>query len=265
MRCLHDRDEIAAFLVTDRWLHLYELGDLDPLLWGHTTWYGLDDPDAPGGLETLALVYSGGELPTLLALSRPGHAQTRRLLSDLQPVLPHCLYAHLGPGLSDVFDGPDWTLEARGTHRKMALQSQISAPARSSVRLGPADAARLSAFYERVYPENFFDPRMLQTGSYVGIEQSTLSRQLIAAAGVHVLSEQQGVAALGNIAVDPAHRGRGLGRAVTAAACVHLQSRVRWIGLNVEATNQAAIRCYTRLGFTHIGDYEEWVIQRRAQ
>jgi len=41
--CLHNKDEIEAFLRQDPFLHLYELGDLDDFFWHHTTWYALKD------------------------------------------------------------------------------------------------------------------------------------------------------------------------------------------------------------------------------
>jgi len=58
------------------------------------------------------------------------------------------------------------------------------------------------------------------------------------------------------VEVDPAHRRRGLARAVTAAG-------VRWaVGngarrcyLQVVADNEGAVALWTRLGFTHHHDY----------
>lgn len=53
------------------------------------------------------------------------------------------------------------------------------------------------------------------------------------------------------VGVAPAHQGRGLGRALTVAGLHHLRS----VGLTqamlyVDADNEAAVRTYTRLGFT---------------
>ena len=38
--CLHDRSLIRATLETDPALHLYALGDLDPLFFPRTQWFG---------------------------------------------------------------------------------------------------------------------------------------------------------------------------------------------------------------------------------
>jgi mycothiol synthase len=53
------------------------------------------------------------------------------------------------------------------------------------------------------------------------------------------------------VGVAPAHQGRGLGRTLTIAGLHHLRS----VGLTqamlyVDADNEAAVRTYTRLGFT---------------
>lgn len=63
---------------------------------------------------------------------------------------------------------------------------------------------------------------------------------------------------LGNIAVHPDHRGKGLARKVTAALVKSLLDEgIEQIGLNVSDSNPAAIACYTRLGFERVGTYEE--------
>ena len=53
------------------------------------------------------------------------------------------------------------------------------------------------------------------------------------------------------VGVDPAHRGRGLGRALTLAGLQHLRARgLPDAMLYVDAENGAAIALYTSLGFT---------------
>ena len=64
--CLHDKTTIERVLRQNVYLHLYSIGDLDDFFWPYTTWYG-----AEGASESrsLALLYVGQPLPTLLALS----------------------------------------------------------------------------------------------------------------------------------------------------------------------------------------------------
>jgi RimJ/RimL family protein N-acetyltransferase len=152
-------------------------------------------------------------------------------------------------------------LEPRGLHFKMALRDparldMISIP-QAVERLTPAATDELLAFYAHSYPGNWFDPRMVETGQYVGIRGE--NGNLLSVAGVHVYSAEQRVAALGNITTAPAARGRGLATVATAALCRSLLQTVDLIGLNVRADNIAAIACYRRLGFTVVAEYEEYM------
>jgi predicted GNAT family acetyltransferase len=124
--------------------------------------------------------------------------------------------------------------------------------------LSPADRQEVEAFYHRSHPGNWFDPRMLDTGQYFGVR---FGGRLIAAGGVHVASHTYRVAALGNIATDPEHRGEGLATRVTARICVSLRESVEHIGLNVKADNAAAMACYRKLGFEVIGEYDELLFE----
>lgn len=153
---------------------------------------------------------------------------------------------------------------AGGEHRPR------TASAGSDLASGPVDAATLAALtradladvaelFTASYPGNWFDPRMLDTGQYLG---ARIGGHLCAVAGVHVYSEAYGVAALGNITTRPEHRGKGLAGLVTGALCRRLRHGVDWIGLNVHAENAAAIACYRRLGFARVADYGEYMVQR---
>jgi predicted GNAT family acetyltransferase len=87
--------------------------------------------------------------------------------------------------------------------------------------------------------------------------------RIVSVAGVHVLSRQHRVAALGNVATNAAFRGRGLGRVVCAALCKDLVAIADPVGLNVLSSNAAAISLYEQLGFVRIAQYEEAMIEAR--
>lgn len=253
--CLHDRSEIEAYLRRSPALHLYELGDLDDFFWPYTTWYAWAEGEA---LRALFLVYTASELPVLLALAEPPAGDLAALLQAAQPFLPARFYAHFSPGLVRVFSGS--RVEPHGSYLKMTLTgpARLAGVHSAGVEpLGPADLPELEAFYRQAYPGNWFDPRMLETGCYYGLRRGGV---LVSVAGVHVFSPAYRVAVLGNIATLPEYRGQGLAAAAAARLCQELRWRVDTIGLNVRRDNAPALACYTRLGFTPCGEYEEWMV-----
>ena len=145
-----------------------------------------------------------------------------------------------------------------GRYLKMGLAGRPRGPLAAVIRFGPGDVGDLLAFYQLAYPGSYFEKRSLEVGPYVGLRDK---RGIVAAAGVHVFSPAQRVAALGNIAVHPDHRGRGLAKIVTRGLVQLLAPQVDVVGLNVRADNEPAIRCYKSLGFQVIGAYDELLVE----
>lgn len=287
LRMLHDRATIAGFYRTRSAYHHYELGDLDEAFWPYTTWFALCDsrcaaigaardvtPPSPssgspsvGAPRAIALLYSGDEVPCLLAVGPDNDPALVELMRALAPLLPRRCYAHLAPHLSGQLPR-QIRAESAGIYQKMSLNAgmlsalQASATAALEASDDPTTTAALThddlpaiqALYAAAYPHTWFEPHMLDTGCYFGIYGDGA---LLSIAGVHVFSPQQRVAALGNIATHPEARGRGLARCVTAALCQHLAPHVDHIGLNVKADNASAIRCYESRGFEFVTYYEE--------
>jgi len=205
-------DRIRDLLLLDPYLHLYELGDLDPFFWPSTRWFVLD--------ECVALLYTAAGSSVLICLTRepePG----RRLLQSIRDDLPDQVYSHLTPGLFDALE-PRFEAVTFGQYQKMSLRglgptgpadrgegsaghadsagradsarhADAAGRADSAGRADPADRADLrqpvphapvvisllpsdvdevKEFYARAYPANWFDPRMLETGCYFGIRES---------------------------------------------------------------------------------------------
>lgn len=241
-----DRGEIERFLRQDAPLHVYGLGDLDDFFFPQVEWTGWR---VKGELQALFLLYLGFDLPVLMALEDKNPAAARELYQALRPTLPKRYYGHLSPYL----------VGTPGTHLKMQLGRgpQIEAPCPKGYEievLTPADAEAATAFYAVAHPRNWFDPRLLKTGQYLGIKRGGC---LVSVAGVHVYSLKYRVAAVGNVATLPAHRGKGLASAVTAGLCRSLKKDVDLIGLNVKMDNVAAIKCYSRLGFVTVAHFHE--------
>ena len=255
---LADRAALAACLGADPGLHLYELGDLDDFFFGDCAYYGWADSGE------VALVYGGSAPATLLALTRDVGGPMRRLVEALSHALPDRVYAHLSPGLAPVL-ATTFEFEGRGAHHKMMLvdpRRAVPLRAHDAERLGPDDEGALRVLYAASAGGEWFTPRMLQTGAYWGLRRAG---ELVAAAGVHVLSQARRTAALGNVATHPQHRGRGLAGGLCARLCFELAAGgVEHLGLNVASDNAAARACYRRIGFADVGTYDELLARRRA-
>ncbi len=252
-----DRAVIEAFLRRDPQLHLYEIGDLDPFFWPKTRWFGAWQGDA---LQALALRYAAPGVEAVLLLERQHPEAARWLARKLAFELEHPFHAHFSLGIGELFS--ERGAQSAGVHRKMTLRPEAELPPRRDGvrRVGDSDLAAVHELYAAAYPENWFDPAMVATGQYFGAWDD---ERLCAVAGIHVFAPKLRVAALGNITTHPGARGRGWGRAVTAAVCSSLrEAGVESIGLNVKADNEAAIACYRRLAFDHEADYEEWDVER---
>jgi ribosomal protein S18 acetylase RimI-like enzyme len=255
--CLHERGEIEEFLRHRPAARIYELGDLDDFFWPYTTWYALRES---GRVSELALLYSGTDYPVLLGMAQPPYERLGGLLSALHNLLPRRFYAHLSPGLCEIFK-PRYGCEAHGLHDKMVLANPSALEGLDTTQVqqfSPSDISELEAFYRASYPGNWFDARMLETGYYYGLREEG---EIVSVAGVHVYSPAYGVAALGNIATRPDLRGRGLASRVTARLCQALLDHIPLIGLNVKADNRPAIASYRKLGFEAVGQYEEWALE----
>ena len=125
------------------------------------------------------------------------------------PSLPGRLYAHLSPGLVDAL-APVLVPSAEPVpHCKLGLVDPTALERHDTDEaelLAPSHLAEIEAFYGRAYPGTWFQPRMLETGSYVGIRRDG---ELACVAGIHVWSPTWGVAALGNVATAAGAPGDG--------------------------------------------------------
>jgi ribosomal protein S18 acetylase RimI-like enzyme len=258
--CLHDKQEIEAFLRGNTYLHLYEIGDLDDFFWQYTTWYALKEEQS---IAQVALLYSAPAMPVLLGISDEPTDRMQTLLRSIIHLLPTRFYAHLSGNLATVF-ADDYRIISHGLHYKMALVAKAPMDTiddASVVSLSVADLPELEALYRASYPGNSFDPRMLETGRYYGTRAGA---SIISVAGIHVYSPRFRVAVLGNVTTHPAYRGRGLGTAACAKLCKELLREVEHVGLNVKADNASAIACYERLGFERIATYEEYSLELKG-
>jgi ribosomal protein S18 acetylase RimI-like enzyme len=255
---LHNKAVIEAFVRQNPFVHLLEMGDLDEFFWDYTIWYALQDG---GTIRQLALVYTAGDIPVLLANPEPPREQMRDLLRVLLPLLPRRFYAHLDPTQVDVFT-PAYAIQPRGLHYKMGLidRSRLDSKDASNVNpLSEEDLPALEALYRASYPGTMLSTRMLQTGWFYGIRERDA---IVSVAGIHVYSRTYRIAVLGSVTTHPKWRRRGLGRAVCARLCQDLiRSGIEYIGLNVKSDNDSAIKLYQHLGFEVVAEFGAYTLK----
>lgn len=255
IQVLHNKSTILTFLRKSADLQIYSIGDLDDFYWPKTTWYGLIKGDT---IQSIALLYAGPKEPTLLSFYDNNPEYSLELLKSIKPILPGKFFAHLSPGLMAIF-GEQNIIENGGLHYKMVLK-------RTPAKIDEADIKRLSVndlpivenFYLIAYPHNWFDRRMLKTDKYFGY---FINNNLVGIAGIHVYSVKYKVSALGNIATLPDYRGQQIAFKLTSILCNDLRKNVNLIGLNVKSDNEFAIKCYKKIGFEIVGNYEECIIK----
>ena len=239
MPLVTDKNHIRRILRTDpRWC-VYALGDLSPRMFAKCQWFTPDLTLVLHDYGTSILFAHGvGSIREALAhVTWPVHLQVQP--DALDEVSRHATVTNVKQMIRMAWTGGSTRLTDRVT------------------RLGAKDVAAL----ERLYADgestgespDFFYGSMVTDGVFFGVYQGD---DLIAAAGTHLVSREENAAAIGNVYVRRDRRGRGLGRAVTAAV-IHELAGIATVGLNVRADNDAAIRVYESLGFVRHCDFRE--------
>jgi len=253
-----DKKKLQRHFEKDPVLFGYHLGDLDDFYFEHCQWaaaYG----QSPR-IEDVILIYTGLDTPAVLAFGL-----TERfgdLLDGMLDLLPVRFYCHFQETSHDIFLRR-YREKPLGRHLKMKLGSFTPVSDIDNaciVRLDGSHEPHLRALYDTAYPDNYFDSRMLATGKYFGClvdDRLHADDRLQAVAGVHVCSDEYNIAVLGNITTHPDHRGRGLATALTSHLTAELVEEGKLVCLNVKVDNLPAIRCYEKLGFETIHEYEE--------
>ena len=250
IQIIKDRSALEKYFRRDLPLHLYSLGDLDDFYWPRISCYG---NQTEKGLKNITPFYRGEGLPVLLVFGNldPDY------LRQLQSLLPDRFYSHMSSGLIKEFSD-NYLVTEHGDHFKMALVNFDpigKTNTNNTFQLTETDLPDVNQLYRESYPDNAFDPRMLESGQYIGIRQQG---RLASIAGIHTYSATYRVAALGNVTTHPNYRGRGFGKAVTARLCQVLESRIDFIGLHVKCENQPALSLYQSLGFRISSVYGEF-------
>ena len=248
-RLITEREELIEYFSDDRPAHLYALADLDDLYWTASRWWRRGD--AVVGL--VGLPEDGGL--AVYSVSTRAPAATLDLLVELSDEIPAGTLVTGSVGCGEAL----MALRDVTWHRRY---HRFHHPAPSTLELKrwepePLDRshdAELQALYASDPGAAFYLPSMLDTAAFVGVRDQG---RLVAAAGAHVVSDRQRVAAIGGVVTHPDHRRRGLGHDVTVGVCRRLTGRVDDIGLNCADRNVSARQLYLGMGFQEHIPYEE--------
>jgi ribosomal protein S18 acetylase RimI-like enzyme len=254
---LTDQNEIRSRLRRDAAWSVYALGDLAPPMFAKTLWF---EPDLTllvqdYGTAILFAMGPGSVREALECVAGPVHLQVQR--DALDEVARHATVSSLRLMWRMTWTG-DLPRRSATTLQRAKAEAVPSASA-VACRLNASDVPALQSLYADGVSSgespDFFFPSMVENGAFFGIYEGAA---LVAAAGTHLLSREEGAAAIGNVYTRRDRRGQGLGRLVTSAVLGELAG-VETIGLNVRAENDAALYLYESLGFARHCEFYEAV------
>jgi ribosomal protein S18 acetylase RimI-like enzyme len=238
-RAVSDRDEIAAYLRTDRIYAAYTLGDLDGPNRHRCSWgMAYDDLGRPVALA----MHQEGLIPQPLFLMGDPAGCREILASVIRPRDAYFMGTEeLDDAVADLYD-----LEPAQYLLRMAVAEETFRPfVGSAERLGPPDIDDLNRLYQLGF-RGGFPPSILEDGVYYGVR---VRGRLVSAAGTHAINIRERVAVVGNVMTHADFRGHGFAKMVTSAVTAELLQRVTDVTLNVHAGNDPAVAAYRRLGY----------------
>ncbi len=236
--------KIRTILNVDPIWSAYALADLAPQHAAFCKWFH--------SAEGVVLAYFGLTPPVLFAAGQTEDVVT--LTAQVPPgeyqytLLPEHRFS-LEPMLSSQSELQMWRMIYKGDSSEITPSPDVH-------RLSGDDLdPMMTLFADYADQPDSFHRRQLEESPFYGAYNGG---ELVAVAGVHVLSESASIAAIGNVFTHPAHRGQGFGREVSAQVIRGLgRLGIRTIVLNVAKENNAAAHLYQSLGFQiHCGYYE---------
>lgn len=239
IRSVRDPRVLATALSDDRPLAAYALGHLERDLLHTAVFYISDGPKGKGvvmhahGMGVTTAVIGAPEAIDAIISIHPG--PRRSYLSTATP-------EHL-PFLQRRF-----RIEKKLSMRRMSTTRLTFDPVNGSVqRLTGLDVELLNELYRSEGGPSFFRADTIDRAVYFGVFDN---RQLVAAAGSHVVAPNLSIGVVGNVVTSPRYRGQGLATLTTSSVTETLLSQgCSDVVLTVDPNNAPAVNAYHRLGY----------------
>lgn len=253
-RSVSDREEIAAFLRTDRLYAAYALADLDGPNRNRVAWAMTHDDD---GRATALAMHHEGLVPQPLFLMGAPDGCRAIIEHVLKPRDAYLQATELHEAaVRDLYE-----LDAPLAMLRMAVDRDTFIPfAGPADRLTALDVEDLNRLYQLGFRAGF-PASVVEDGVYYGVR---VRGRLVSAAGTHAINPREGIAIVGNVMTHADYRGHDFAKMVTSAVTADLLERVPDVALNVHADNAPAVAAYDRLGFRTYCQLIERLARRRA-
>jgi RimJ/RimL family protein N-acetyltransferase len=252
VRPVRDKTALRSLLEPQRAYAAYALGQLQPRLFGRTSWWLARG----AGGQALLLHSAGGLGNALFAL---GTVDALEAALQLHPgpryTFLTCELHHLDT-VRRHFELPDH----QAVLRMQVDRATFSDPAGEAHQLTGHDVREINRLYRADGTPAFYTAQNIDDAVYFGISEGG---RLVAVAGTHVIAPDDGIAVAGNVFVHPKYRGRGLSVRVTGAVTRELLKSCRDVVLSVDPRNTPAVRAYQRLGYREVGRLIEGAATRR--
>lgn len=236
VRRLTRREEALAYLEQDRVYAAYAIGQLVDLSPGKC-----EAMAAESSAPALCIHLKGAELPFLLALgSDQGVADI--FGGGLCPWQAYLVYKPDHAATVESF----YSLHRKVAMLRMHVTEETFVPVYGdAVRLTRGHASELNRLY-LTEMNCYVNGRQIEQGKYYGVWRDG---RLAAVAGTHVISQSQGIAAVGNVFTHPEHRRSGCAAICTSVVTQELLRTCRDVVLSVKDNNTTARQVYERLGY----------------
>lgn len=231
----------------------YALGQLEPALFPRTRWYYARGTTGTGlvlhsrgGLGDATFVLGDPDAVSAILSIHPGTAQT---------------YATCQPQHLDTLRRY-FRLANQQPMIRMAVTRERFEPVvdQPTAVLSGIDIRKVNALYGSEGGPSYYIPEHIDSGVYRGVVEEG---RLVAIAGTHVVSRQEGVAVVGNVFTHPDYRGKGYATATTSAVTDTLLKYCDHVVLTVDPNNTPAVAAYARLGYREVCQLVEASAARR--